>query len=498
MPVSFNQIPSNLRVPLFYAEVDGSQAGSFVNNNRALLIGYMLATGAADPGVPHLVTRTDQAKQLFGVGSVLARMVDFFKRGNDFTELWCVALSEPAAGVAQQHTLTVTGPATEAGTLSLYVAAQRLQIGVANGDTADAVATAIAAAINANTDLPVTAAAAGAVVTTTARHKGLLGADIDFRLNYHGSLAGETTPAGIAVAVAATVAAAGAPDIAVALDGIGDEPFEYVAHPFTDAATLDAFRDEFSSATGRWSYSQQIYGHVVSAEAGSVGALQTFGASRNDEHHSVVGFEDSPSPPWEWAAATLAAVAKSVDADPARPFQTLPLIGILPPPPQSCFIMTERQTLLSNGIATFTVAGGVVRIERLVTTYQKNAFAQPDASFLDSETLFTLSYVLRFLRQRITTKYARHKLANDGTRFGAGQAIVTPKTIRAELIAGYSEMEFSGVVENMDAFKANLVVERNANDPNRLDVLYPPDLVNQLRIFAVLAQFRLQYPTAQV
>ncbi|WP_342230296.1 hypothetical protein, partial [Yersinia enterocolitica] len=29
--------------------------------------------------------------------------------------------------------------------------------------------------------------------------------------------------------------------------------------------------------------------------------------------------------------------------------------------------------------------------------------------------------------------------------------------------------------------------------PNRLDVLFPPDYVNQLRVFAVLNQFRLQY-----
>jgi phage tail sheath gpL-like len=45
----------------------------------------------------------------------------------------------------------------------------------------------------------------------------------------------------------------------------------------------------------------------------------------------------------------------------------------------------------------------------------------------------------------------------------------------------------------MEAFRAHLIVQRNADDPNRLDVLFPPDLVNQLRIFAVLAQFRLQY-----
>jgi phage tail sheath gpL-like len=53
--------------------------------------------------------------------------------------------------------------------------------------------------------------------------------------------------------------------------------------------------------------------------------------------------------------------------------------------------------------------------------------------------------------------------------------------------------EFNGLVENTRAFKRNLIVERDPNNPNRLNVLYPPDLVNQLRMFAVLAQFRLQY-----
>ena len=80
------------------------------------------------------------------------------------------------------------------------------------------------------------------------------------------------------------------------------------------------------------------------------------------------------------------------------------------------------------------------------------------------------------------------------TRYGAGQAIVTPKVVRNELIAQYSSLIEQGVVENIEAFKVNLLVERAVNDPNRLNILYTPDLVNQLRIFAVNAEFRLQYP----
>jgi phage tail sheath gpL-like len=100
---------------------------------------------------------------------------------------------------------------------------------------------------------------------------------------------------------------------------------------------------------------------------------------------------------------------------------------------------------------------------------------------------------LRNQRQAITSKYARCKLADDGTRFGPGQAIVTPGIIRGELIAEYAVDEFNGLVQDSVDFAANLLVERDSNDPNRVNVLYPPGLVNQLRIFAVLAQFRLQY-----
>jgi phage tail sheath gpL-like len=128
-----------------------------------------------------------------------------------------------------------------------------------------------------------------------------------------------------------------------------------------------------------------------------------------------------------------------------------------------------------------------------VTTYQKNDFGQADNSYLDSETLHQSAYIIRFLKGRITSKYGRHKLANDGTRFGAEQALVTSAVIRAELIAGYYLLEQMGIVENAGAFAQYLVVERSLTDPTRVDVLYPPDLVNQLRVFALQYQFRLQY-----
>ena len=148
--------------------------------------------------------------------------------------------------------------------------------------------------------------------------------------------------------------------------------------------------------------------------------------------------------------------------------------------------------MLFDGIATFKVdAGGGVMIERVITTYETNAGGVDDPSYLDLNTLKTLAFLRFSVRSRILTRYPRHKLADDGTRFGAGQAIVTPKLIRAELIALFRQWEDAGLAENIDQFKADLLVERDAGDVNRLNALIPPDIINQFRVFAGKVQFRL-------
>lgn len=498
MPISFDHIPANIRVPFFWAEVDNSQASYFQNQQRALLIGQKIGAAPAVLNQPVLVTSEDQAIALFGQGSHLARMMRLYRQNDTFGEVWCLPVGDGAAAVAATGTLTVTGTASAGGVIFLYIAGQLITVGVASGDTAATVGTAIRDAINAVTSLPVTATNVSGAVTVTAKHPGLAGNEIDLRLNWRGPAGGETLPAGIAVAVVAMASGSVAPALATGLDALGDELFDFVALAFSDATSLDAIRNEWSDEDiGRWSWARQIYGHVFAAKRGTVGALQTFGAGRNDPHVTVAGYHNSPTPPWEWAAAWAGQSAKSLRIDPARPLHTLALIGIIAPPMESRFVTTEKQTLLFSGVATWTVStDGIVRIERSITTYQKNEHGQPDPSYLDIQTLFTLAYVLRFMRQAITQKFGRHKLANDGTNFGQGQAIVTPRIIRAELVAQYSALMSQGLVENIEAFKEHLIVERNPNDPNRVDVLYTPDLVNQLRIFAVNAQFHLQYPQA--
>lgn len=492
MSVSFNTVPSDIRVPLFYAEVDNSQANSAQSSMPRLIVAQVNDDSTAEEvGKLTLVSSLGLAVSIGGVGSMLAQMYDTWRRADPAGEVWCL----PVKGVGSKAsgTITITGAATESGVLSLYVANTRVRAVVVRGATPTEVATAIMAAVNA-AGLSVVATSAAGVVTLTCKWSGESGNDIALQLNRLGRNNGEVTPAGLTVTLVAMKQGAGSPEVAEALAALGDESFEFICAPWTDAASLDAWKELMDDSNGRWSWAKQLYGHVYTAKRGTLGKLVAFGVTRNDPHATIYGFEAAcPDPFWRMAAAYAARTAVFISADVARPTQTGEMTGIAPAPAGERFTLTERQSLLTHGIATGFYSGGAQRIERGITTYQLNAFGQPDDSYLDSESLHQSAYVINYLKSVVTSKYGRHKLANDGTRFGSGQAIVTPNVIRGEMIACYYALERLGIVENAEAFAENLIVERSATNPNRLNVLYPPDLVNQLRVFALQYQFRLQY-----
>lgn len=484
--ISFNQIPINIRTPGHFIEIDGSRAqqGLPVMPHKILVLGQRLSTGAVAAGVPTRITSAAAAEAAFGRGSMLCRMFAALKGANDWTESWGLALDDAGAGVAATGTVTLTGPATAAGTLRLYVGGVRVEVGVAAADTANAVATALAAAVNAKSELPVTASANAAVVTLTARNKGEAGNEIDLRLNYW---FGDATPAGLSAALVAMASGTGNPDLASAITAMGDEQYHTLVMPYTDAANLALLEAELAARFGPMEMKE---GHAFAAKHGSHGTIQTLGDGRNSPHLTIVGGQKSPT--WSPEIAAVVAGLDAYETDPARPRQTLAMVGVLAPRPEDRYTRTERNLHLFDGIATYTVdAGGVCRIERLVTTYQENASGVDDTAFLDVETLRTLAYLRYSVRSRIGLKFPRYKLADDGTPIAPGQAVVTPSVIRAELVALFQEWMEAGLAENLAQFKRDLIVERNGSDPNRVDAVIPPDVINQFRVFAASVQFRL-------
>lgn len=481
---AFSQIPISMRTPGAYVEVDPSRAvrGLPIQRHKALIVGQRLAAGTVPAGSVRLISTVDEANAWFGRGSQLAAMVRAFKQVDTYTETYALAADDTGAGVTATGTLTFTGPATAAGTIELYIGGANIEVGVASADTATAIATATAAAINANLDLPVTAASAAGVVTLTCRHKGELGNAIDVRHSYW---PGEALPTGVALAVVALSGGTSDPAAAALIAAMADDRFDTIVWPWTSSGSLTELKNELVRRFGALVMKEA---HAHSAARGTLSALQTLGNLHNSPHLTIADAGNEPTVPW--VKASQIAARDAFEPDPARPRQYLTLPNVMAPVRELRRTRSERETLLAAGIAT-TIVGddGTVAIERLVTTYKTNPAGAADTAYLDVETMRTLSYLRWSMRTRIQQRFPRHKLAGDD--HPGGLTIARPKDIVAELVALFVQWQEAGLVENLDQYKADLQVVRDTNDPNRLNALVPPDLVNQFRTFAGLLQFRL-------
>lgn len=492
MTIAFQYVPSDIRVPLVYMETDGSGAAAPQTGEKvALIIAPRLATGTVATAVLKRVDSAAQAAGYWGTGSIMHRMVKAFRAANAFGTLYGIGVDDNAAGVAAAGSFAFTGPATEDGTVYAYIGGVLYAVAVTSGDSATDIGDALEALVTADTEAPVTASNAAGTVTITARNDGTPGNDIDLRVNYRADQSGETLPAGVGCVVTAMSAGATDPALAAAITAMGDSTFDLVALPWVDSTGLGLLAAEFDfDAEGRWGPIRQLFGHVITCDFDTFVNLGTLGGNYNDPHISLFGVYKYPTPSYEITAVITAKVLASIAADAARPFQTLALDGVLPPEPGDRFTIAENNALLFDGIATLYVDdGGTVRIQRMITTYQEDALGNPDTAYLDSQTSFALTELLRRISSAITSSFPRHKLANDGTRFGAGQPVATPAVVKAKILEVYAQAEKDGLVEDYDTFKDSLIVQRNATDSERLDCLIRPDTINGLRIFAVLNRF---------
>lgn len=488
MSISFNSIATDIRTPGQYVEFDGSRAIKGLPSlpHKALIIAPRLTTGDVAAATPFLITSATKGETGFGRGSVGSFMAKVFKKNNPYTELWGIGVADAGGGVAATGTAVFSGSSTAAGTLYFYIAGVRIPVTIASGRTAAQQGDDLVAAL-ADYELPVTASNSSGTVTFTARNKGTTGNKIDLRVNYN---EGEALPAGTSCTltqVGSVVAGSTDGSVSGAISAMGDVQYNTIVSAWDDDTNLDLIEAELLT---RWGPMEQREGHCFAATKGSQGTMTTAGNLRNSYLSSVMGSGLSPTPTFSWAAAVAAQDAMQCEVDPMRPRTGLILAGCLPPALASTLTRTERNTLLTDGISTYKVdAGGNCVIERLITTYQLNASSIADTTYLDIMTVRGLAALRYTQRSRIATKFGRHKLADDGTNFGAGQAIVTPSIIRGELLALFKLWESVGWVEGYAQFKNDLIVERNATDRNRVDVLMSPDLINSLMVYAGQVQF---------
>ncbi|PLO70217.1 phage tail protein, partial [Klebsiella michiganensis] len=206
--ISFDNIPSSIRKPGQFFEFNTRLAVRTLpaNAQKVLIVAPLLASGSLDPLVATSVFSSDEAAVYFGYGSVAHLMVVTAISTYAYLDLTVIGVSDASAGVAAAGTLTITGPASSQGVVSLWVGKTRVDVAVSAEDTATTIAAAMKTAIDNQPELPVTAAVASGVLTLTAKNKGTAGNDIRLRA--------QTTASGTTTAIVAMASGATDPDIA--------------------------------------------------------------------------------------------------------------------------------------------------------------------------------------------------------------------------------------------------------------------------------------------
>lgn len=498
MAISFNNIPNTIRTPGVYGEIDNSRAlqGLTQNPHTTLVVGQKHSTGSVDFDTLTPITKDNLADGYFGNGSILARMCNVFKSNNPNTELYAIAIGSGIAGTAASATIDFSAAmysdiVSGEGDYYLLINGTKCNFTVTSNMSGFAIASAAKSTINALSTLPVHASCAGSgTLYMSAINSGTLGNYINIRENYY---TGESTPAAFSTSPTIVSMANGAtdPDLGDAWAVIDNKQFHYIVQPYIDTANLKEIEDEL---TDRFKPLEDLQGHGFACVRGTQASCTTLGNSRNNAHNTIIGMYDSPTCPEEWAAALGAKAAWNLNNDPARPLTGLALKDVLAPPVANRFTRAERDILLYDGIATYTVdSGGNVQIERCITTYQTNSAGLADQSYLDIQTLATLGEIRYQFKNRMASRFIvpRFKLADDTFPVQPGTKIATPATVKQEIISLFTLLRDTGLIENLQDFIDNLVVERDTEDVNRVNILLPPDLINQFRILAGNIQFLL-------
>lgn len=461
--ISFSNIPSTIRKPGAYFEFNTTLAVNSLpaNVQPTLIVAQRLAAGSVAALVPTRVYSGNDAATYFGRGSLAHRMVMAALKANPYLDLTACALDD-GAGVAASGTITFVNAATGSGVVTLYIGNERVEIAVASGAAVATIATALRDAINNLADLPVTATANLGVVTLTARNKGLVANQID--------LEASISP-GIATTVAVVTLAGGTidPDIQDALDVVYASQYSLVVSPYNDATSLASLRDHLDAVSGPI---EQRPGVGFFAVDTALATAITLATGLNSGR--LVGglLRGTRSPSFEIAAA-LAAVRAS-ESDPARPLNYLPLKGIAAPLEAQRLTRQEQESALANGVAPLQVGPGQqVQIVRAVTTYVENIAGVPDISLLDVTTIDTLDYTRRSVRERLLLRFPRAKLSTK-----------TPPRVRTEVLDVLNKLERLEILENVAANRSGVICERDEQDPNRLNIRIPADVVNGLHVIA--------------
>lgn len=384
LALSLTGLDASNPIPGIYAEVrfaQGQSSGDF-SAKKVLIIGPKTSAGSITVDTQVVGPLNDEADAIAycGTGSIAHQAAARFMSLNKSAQVYVICPTA-ATGTAAVEIITYTTTAAAAGVARVVLFGRTVEASVASGDTVTTIAAAVAAAINNQTDLPVTATSALGVVTVTARVAGVEYLSGRIRCQMIGT--GITTTVAPTAdiqfgssGVGAAALGAGTISYTTALATIAGTDYDYIVPCVQLDAPLDALMAQVNTlAEPSTGFRQK----VIVGTCLTPSAATTLAASQNHARERICNSEENPEPCWLVGATVAAVMSKNEVSDPAYNFdsfgtksgQAFPLQR--PYNDSAIPTTTEIKSMLNNGVTAIGVSqGGQPYIVRSVTSYHKN------------------------------------------------------------------------------------------------------------------------------
>lgn len=462
MPIQFNNIPNDVLAPFFGIEFKSS-GNNYPATAYALLIGQKLSTGSvANRSVTIVGDKQEDA--LFGRGSMLASMVKAFKKNNPTATPYVYALDDPSGGAKASAVIAVTtATATANETIRFEIAGREYQLSVLAGQTNTTIKTAMTNLINADLDSPIEAVTIDASsFTVRFKHLGTIGNGIKVKkLN--------TTV--LVYTIANLTGGTGAITLTGRENDIPENILlNFIATPYVDSTNLDFYKSLLSLVNGQWSYLEEQYGIAVTIAQDSLANLTTT-TLKNDEHTVVLAYptNGTNTPLYEVVAGVVGQLQLKLSTPPTMS-NALTGVVIEGVKSDSCFSFADRNALYAFGYSPLRInRNGLVEFDRVITSYLTDTNNVADTTYKDINTIAQLQYASRYYRNRMQAQFGKTYINNE-----------TLELMRSEISNILRELESLYVFENVEQAIKDMIIERNATNPRRIDVKFTPQHVMPL------------------
>lgn len=380
-----------------------------IKQRKALITGYCSALAISSgivQNTPIRVFSADDVGNRCGFGTEIHRLaMAFFSGAGSSVETWIVAQAEGGSDVVATATVTITGTATKAGTLYLYVNGTVVPVSVASGDTPTIIHSSIATAINAIPYLPVSAVGAAGQATLSNKTKGVFGNNNAVAVN----LNGETIDFGVTVACSAFASGVGSLAMSTILNNLGTgdtsngKGFTAIIHGTgKTTAVLDALSIyNGEGLTNNGCYNSMVGRPFRSLIGSAINDLATeiafTSARKTDRTNGMIVVPNTPNNPQEVAALAMGLMESRNQTRAESGYLDIILPGVFPGASRWTDQYDNRNSAVANGISTTISIDTTVKLQNVVSFYRPNSIPQANNGYRSMRNISITQNVLNDL-----------------------------------------------------------------------------------------------------